>query len=47
MSGSRLASPVARRGDGHTTKRDALAVAAWAEPVVTEESAPAWYAESD
>ncbi|MFJ9345016.1 hypothetical protein [Streptomyces sp. NPDC101237] len=34
--------------DGHMAKRDVLAVAAWAEPVVTEESAPGWYsAEAD
>ncbi|WP_269787363.1 hypothetical protein [Streptomyces guryensis] len=29
--------------DGHMVKRDVLAVAAWAEPVVTEDSAPGWY----
>lgn len=29
--------------DGHMAKRDVLAIAAWAEPVVTEESAPGWY----
>lgn len=28
--------------DGHMVKRDVLAVAAWAEPAVTEESAPGW-----
>ncbi|MFE4968881.1 hypothetical protein [Streptomyces sp. NPDC056660] len=34
--------------DGHMVKRDVLAVAAWAEPVVTKESAPGWYsAEAD
>lgn len=34
--------------DGCMAKRDALAVAAWAEPVVTKESAPGWYsAEAD
>ncbi|MEU9406282.1 hypothetical protein AB0E08_11325 [Streptomyces sp. NPDC048281] len=34
--------------DGHMEKRDVLAVAAWAEPVVTKESAPGWYsAEAD
>lgn len=29
--------------DGHMVKRDALAVAAWAEPLVTKDSAPGWY----
>ncbi|MEU9973629.1 hypothetical protein [Streptomyces sp. NPDC051014] len=34
--------------DGHMVKRDVLAVAAWAEPIVTEDSAPDWYsAEAD
>ena len=34
--------------DGRMVSRDVLAVAAWAEPVVTEESAPGWYsAEAD
>ncbi|MEV7032542.1 hypothetical protein AB0N99_20240 [Streptomyces sp. NPDC093272] len=34
--------------DGHMAKRDVLAFAAWAEPVVTEESAPGCYsAEAD
>jgi len=30
--------------DRHMEKRDVLAVAAWAEPVVTRESPPGWYA---
>ncbi|GGZ24687.1 hypothetical protein [Streptomyces poonensis] len=34
--------------DGHMVKRDVLAAAAWAEPVVTKESAPGRYsAEAD
>ncbi|MEU2618886.1 hypothetical protein ABZ642_12075 [Streptomyces sp. NPDC007157] len=34
--------------EGHMVKRDVLAVAAWAESVVTKESAPGWYsAEAD
>ena len=34
--------------DGCMVKRDVLGVAAWAEPVVTEESAPGWnFAETD
>lgn len=34
--------------DARMVKRDVLAVAAWAEPVVTKESVPGWYsAEAD